>query len=223
MPIGKKYNDEGADELVFYDITASPQNRVVGVDWVKKLSNILTIPFCIAGGIRSLDDASRLFDSGAEKVSINSMALKIPKLINKISKRYGAQALVVGIDSYKGEVYQFTGDPSKSKNSKFKTLSWVKEVLERGAGEIVVNSMKFDGVRNGYDIKELTQINEICHRPIVASGGAGKSDHFKEVFKLKNVTGALAASIFHKNILPLPTLRKSLLREKIPLRKLFLK
>ena len=215
----KKYNDEGADELVFYDIMASPQKRVVEVEWVKKLSDILTIPFCIAGGIRSLEDASKLLDSGAEKVSINSMALENPELITKISNKYGSQALVVGIDSYKGDVYQYTGDPSKSKKSKLKTLSWVKQAIDRGAGEIVVNSMNFDGIKNGYDIEELSQINEISTKPIVASGGAGKVSHFKDVFKLKNVTGALAASIFHKDILPLSKLRKILLENEIPLRR----
>ncbi len=219
--LASQYNRDGADELVFYDITASPENRVVHTDWVQQLAITLSIPFCVAGGIKSLEDATRLLDSGAEKISVNSMAFQNPTLIDQIAQKFGSQALVIGIDSSDGYVHQFTGDPTKSRRLRIKTTDWAREVVNRGAGEIVLNCMKADGLRTGYDIQQLKMVSDICHCPIVASGGAGKPEDFEEVFRLKNVTGALAASIFHKKIWPLPKLRMKLLERGVPLRKMY--
>jgi imidazoleglycerol phosphate synthase cyclase subunit/phosphoribosyl-ATP pyrophosphohydrolase len=177
LVLAERYRDEGADEVVFYDITASPEGRSVDRAWVRRVAQVLDIPFCVAGGIRSVEDAEAILNEGAEKVSINSPALTNPSLIEELATRFGSQCVVIGIDSanvaggYK--VFQFTGDPNRSRNTGRDTLAWVKEVQERGAGEIVLNCMTSDGVRRGYDVAQLGAVRDICDVPLVASGGAG--------------------------------------------------
>ena len=222
LDLAKAYSDEGADELVFYDITASPDGRIVDRSWIKKIAEIINIPFSVAGGIRSVGDATSILENGADKISINSPALENPELINKLADRFGRQCVVVGIDSFEkdGEyfVYQNSGDASKINNSGRKTIEWVKEIQERGAGEIVLNCMNQDGVRKGYDILQLTKISELANVPLVASGGAGALSHFKDLFEKTNITAALAASVFHKKIIAIGELKKFLKENKIEVR-----
>ena len=157
LELATRYRDEGADELVFYDITASPEGRSVDRAWVSRVARVLDIPFCVAGGIRSVEDAEQVLNAGAEKISVNSPALSDPQLIDRLSARFGAQCIVAGIDSQSTSegyrVYQFTGDPSRTIDSRRDTLDWVREVQRRGAGEIVLNCMAADGTRDGYDIE----------------------------------------------------------------------
>jgi cyclase len=222
LELATRYRDEGADELVFYDITASPSGRSVDRSWVRRIARILDIPFCVAGGIRSVEDAEQVLGEGAEKVSINSPALADPELISRLSARFGAQCVVVGIDSQtvdnEYEVYQFTGDPERSRNTARRTLDWVREVQERGAGEIVLNCMASDGVRKGYDIAQLAAVRKISTVPLIASGGAGTREHFSEVFSEARVDGALAASVFHTGTIAIPALKDFLRRERIEIR-----
>jgi cyclase len=222
LELATRYRDEGADELVFYDITASPSGRSVDRSWVRRIARILDIPFCVAGGIRSVADAEEVLGEGAEKISINSPALADPELISRLNARFGAQCVVVGIDSQTvdGEyhVYQYTGDPERSRNTARRTLDWVREVQQRGAGEIVLNCMASDGVRKGYDIAQLTAVRKICNVPLIASGGAGTPEHFAQVFMEARVDGALAASVFHTGTIAIPTLKDRLRREHIEIR-----
>jgi cyclase len=214
MELAARYRDEGADELVFYDITASPEGRSVDREWVRRVARVLDIPFCVAGGIRSVGDAEEILNAGAEKVSINSPALANPPLIDALSARFGSQCVVVGIDSQLTEhgyrAYQFTGDPSRTRESGREVLSWVREVQDRGAGEIVLNCMGSDGVRRGYDVSQLSTVREICQVPLVASGGAGAVEHFTAVFKDAGVDAALAASVFHSGAIAIPDLKRDL-------------
>jgi cyclase len=211
LDLAARYRDEGADELVFYDISASPEGRSVDKSWVQRVARILDIPFCVAGGIRSVEDAEAVLASGAEKVSINSPALSDPDLINALSERFGAQCVVVGIDSQTVaagfRVQQFTGDVTRTRDTARATLDWVTEVQQRGAGEIVLNCMASDGVRRGYDIAQLSAVRRICHVPLVASGGAGAPEHFIDVFRTAGVDAALAASVFHSGDIPIPALK----------------
>jgi imidazole glycerol-phosphate synthase subunit HisF len=222
LELAQRYRDEGADELVFYDITASPDGRSVDRSWVRRVARILDIPFCVAGGIRSVADAEQVLGEGAEKISINSPALADPELITRLNARFGAQCVVVGIDSQtvdgSYQVYQFTGDPNRSRNTARSTLDWVREVQDRGAGEIVLNCMASDGVRKGYDIAQLTAVRRECSVPLIASGGAGTAEHFAEVFNVANVDGALAASVFHSGALPIPQLKTFLRHSSIEIR-----
>ena len=179
-----------------------------------RVARTLDIPFCVAGGIRSVAEAEEILAAGAEKISVNSPALQNPDLINALSERFGAQCVVVGIDSQtiEGEyrVQQFTGDVRRSRNTARSTLDWADEAQRRGAGEIVLNCMASDGVRAGYDIAQLKAVREICHVPLVASGGAGIAQHFAEVFQWAHVDAALAASIFHSGEITIPSLRREL-------------
>jgi len=222
LDLAERYRDEGADELVFYDITASPHGRTVDRSWVNRVAAVLDIPFSVAGGIRSLADAETVLNFGAEKISINTPALENPGLIDSLARRFGSQCVVIGIDSrdeHGGyEVYQNTGDPEKTSHSARRTLDWVREVQNRGAGEIVLNCMNQDGVRKGYDLAQLTAVREICHVPLIASGGAGNEQHFVEVFEQANVDGALAASVFHSAAIAIPDLKRYLIERGIAVR-----
>jgi cyclase len=214
LELAARYRDEGADELVFYDISASPEGRSVDRTWVSRVARTLDIPFCVAGGIRSVAEAEEVLAAGAEKISVNSPALENPGLINELSERFGAQCVVVGIDSQtiEGEyrVQQFTGDVRRTRNTARSTLEWAEEVQRRGAGEIVLNCMASDGVRGGYDIAQLKAVREICHVPLVASGGAGIAQHFADVFQAAHVDAALAAGVFHSGEITIPSLRRDL-------------
>ena len=219
-----RYRDEGADELVFYDITASSDGRVVDKSWVSRVAEVIDIPFCVAGGIKSLEDAGRILQFGADKISINSPALADPTLISRLADRYGVQCIVVGIDTWHDaatgtyQVHQFTGDEARTKITTWQTIDWVKEVQERGAGEIVLNMMNQDGVRNGYDLEQLKMIREVCHVPLIASGGAGTMPHFLDAFTEARVDGALAASVFHKQIINIGELKSFLAENGVEIR-----
>jgi cyclase len=214
MELASRYRDEGADELVFYDITASPEGRSVDRSWVRRVARVLDIPFCVAGGIRSVADAEEVLNAGAEKVSINSPALADPDLIGALSGRFGSQCVVVGIDSQLTSegyrAFQFTGDPARTRESGRDVLAWVREVQARGAGEIVLNCMGSDGVRRGYDIDQLRAVREICDVPLIASGGAGATEHFAAVFAQAGADAALAASVFHTGAIAIPELKRAL-------------
>jgi cyclase len=222
LELACRYRDEGADELVFYDITASPEGRSVDRAWVQRVAKVLDIPFCVAGGIRSVADAEAVLNAGAEKISVNSPALADPELIGRLAERFGAQCVVVGIDSETTasgyRVYQFTGDPDRSRDSGRDTLQWVREVQERGAGEVVLNCMASDGVRQGYDLAQLAAVRAVCEVPLVASGGAGAIAHFESVFREAGVDAALAASVFHSGAIAIPDLKASLRRAGIEVR-----
>jgi len=222
LKLATRYRDEGADELVFYDITASPQGRCVDRSWVRRVARRLDIPFCVAGGIRTLNDAEEVLNAGADKISINSPALDNPTLIDVLSRRFGSQCVVVGIDSRATPAGQaawlFSGDPQRARDSGRSVTDWVREVQDRGAGEIVLNCMGSDGVRGGYDIAQLRTVRKICRVPLVASGGAGAVDHFREVFEQAEVDAALAASVFHSGEVRIPLLKLELHNASIPVR-----
>jgi cyclase len=214
LELAARYRDEGADELVFYDITASPEGRSVDRDWVDRVARVLDIPFCVAGGIRSVADAEAILNAGAEKISVNTPALANPGLISDLARRFGSQCIVVGIDSETTttgfRVYRDTGDPTRSRDAGRDTLAWVREVQDRGAGEIVLNCMASDGVRNGYDLHQLSAVRAECRVPLVASGGAGSALHFVAVFRDAKVDAALAASVFHRGTLVIRELKLEL-------------
>ncbi len=222
LDLARRYRDEGADELVFYDITASPQGRSVDRSWISRVGAVLDIPFCVAGGIRNIAEAEAILGAGAEKVSVNSPALERPALIDELATRFGSQCVVVGIDSRpeggQWRVYQYTGDPDRTLESARLTLDWLREVQSRGAGEIVLNCMNVDGVREGYDIEQLAAAREACSVPLIASGGAGSMQHFAEVFRRADVDGALAASVFHTAAIAIPELKAWLRQQGIEVR-----
>ena len=209
--LAARYRDEGADELVFYDITASPEGRTLDYGWVRDIARLLDIPFCVAGGIRSVDQAAACLDNGADKVSINSPALERPELISEIAERLGSQCVVVGVDSRREDgdyvVHKYTGDPDARRLAGRRTMDWIVEAQERGAGEIVLNCIDQDGVRKGYDTAQLADARARLTIPLVASGGAGAASHFLDVFDRANVSGALAASVFHSGQITVPDLK----------------
>ena len=218
-----RYRDEGADELVFYDITASPEERLVDRAWVERVARLIDIPFCVAGGIRSVEDARAVLWSGADKISVNSPALARPALVGELARAFGVQCVVVGIDSLREadsewRVRQYSGDPERTRALSKRTLDWIEEVQGLGAGEIVLNCMGSDGARRGYDLEQLKAARAVCRVPLVASGGAGRAEDFVAVFKEADVDAALAASVFHQGALPIPTLKQRLREERIEVR-----
>jgi len=217
MELASRYVEEGADELVFYDITASPDGRSVDRRWINRVAEVLDIPFSVAGGIRSIADAEEVLNYGADKISINN-----PGLIDELAKRFGTQCVVIGIDSLEDngtyKVYQNTGDPDKTSHSGRTTVDWVREVQTRGAGEIVLNCMNQDGVRQGYDLPQLTLVRENCTIPLIASGGAGSMQHFADVFNKARVDGGLAASVFHSAAINIQELKQFLRTQSVEVR-----
>ncbi len=222
LELSKRYCDEGVDELVFYDITASSDGRIVDRSWINDIASVINIPFCVAGGIRTIEDARIVLNNGADKISVNSPALERPEFIGDLADAFGTQCIVVGIDSREDEgnykVYQYTGDAAKTIHTKRNTFEWAKQVEQLGAGEIVLNCMNQDGMREGYDIAQLKQMKQTVSIPVIASGGAGADHHFKDVFEQADVDGALAASIFHKKMIEIQDLKKYLIQEKIEIR-----
>lgn len=218
-----RYRDEGADELVFYDIGASPEGRTLDLDWVRRVARTLDIPFTVAGGIRSVGQAGACLDAGADKVSINSPALERPALIEEIARDFGSQCVVIGIDSLAADgdyvVKQYTGSPTATRDSGRRTLDWVREAASRGAGEIVLNCMRRDGVRGGYDLAHTKAVVEAADVPVIASGGAGSQKHFRDVFLDAGVSGALAASVFHDRLIFIPDLKEYLASCAIEMRR----
>lgn len=224
VPLAERYAQAGADELVFYDITASSDGRVVDKSWVRRIAEVIDIPFCVAGGIKTVADAGKILEMGADKISVNSPALLRPELISELRDTYGQQCVVVGIDSFfdvasgQYQVYQFTGDESRTQKTRWLTSDWVKQVQQLGAGEIVLNCMNQDGVRSGYDIAQLSAIRSICQVPLIASGGAGAIEHFTQVFQQADVDGALAASVFHKAVIEIADLKAQLIAARVAIR-----
>ncbi len=223
IELALRYRDEGADELVFYDISASPEGRSVDRGWIERVARLIDIPFCVAGGIRDVETAREILHAGADKISINTPALENPSLIGELADAFGQQCVVVGIDSIREadgqwRVRSYTGDPTKTRAEARLTLDWVREVQQRGAGEIVLNCMDSDGVRKGYDIAQLQQARALCAVPLIASGGAGMPQHFADVFEKADVDGALAASVFHSGAIAIAELKRFLREQKIEVR-----
>lgn len=222
LDLAARYSDTGADELVFYAITASSNSKNNDRQWVKDVARQINIPFCVAGGIRSLAMAEEVLANGADKISINSPALENPNLIDELANRFGSQCVVIGIDSWEQnggyQVLQYTGDEQKTIKSRRNTLEWAKEVMDRGAGEIVLNCMNRDGVRQGYDLIQTELLAKNVTIPVIASGGAGRMEHFRDLFLKTKVTGGLAASVFHKGIMTIPELKNYLAANGVEVR-----
>jgi cyclase len=218
VELGKAYAENGADELVFLDITATVEKRATLVELVKKIALNLNIPFTVGGGIRSEDDVAALLDAGADKISINSFAVANPLLVEKLAKRFGSQCIVLAIDTnyIEGEwiVYVHGGRARTNK----RTILWAQEGVERGAGEILLTSMVHDGTKDGFAINITSRLSEDLPVPIIASGGAGKKEHFVEVFKDGKADAALAASVFHFGQIRIQDLKKYLQKEGIAVR-----
>ncbi|HEY0013151.1 MAG TPA: imidazole glycerol phosphate synthase subunit HisF [Allosphingosinicella sp.] len=208
-----RYSSEGADELVFYDIGASAEGRSLDPDWVRRIARVIDIPFAVAGGVRTRDQAAACLDAGADKVSINSPALERPALIEELARDFGSQCVVLGVDSFEQDgdylVKQYTGSSDATRDAGRRTLDWVREATERGAGEIVLNCMRRDGVRTGYDLPHTRAVVEAVEVPVIASGGAGEPGHFRDAF-VAGASGALAATVFHDRIIPIPDLKEYL-------------
>jgi cyclase len=222
IDLAERYRDEGADELVFYDITASPEGWAVDIEWVRNVSRVIDIPFCVAGGIRSVENAARVLEQGADKISINTPALERPSLINELVKAFGSQCVVIGVDSIADEgnysVRSHTGNPDAMRSPGRATLDWLMELVDRGAGEVVLNCMSADGTRNGYDIRQLSAARERLPIPLVASGGAGNEEHFASAFLEADVDATLAATVFHSGQIRIPALKQSLAKAGIEVR-----
>jgi cyclase len=222
IELAERYCVEGADELVFYDITASPDGRSVDRGWVSRVAAVIDIPFCVAGGIRSLADAEDVLNKGADKISVNTPALENPGLISELARRFGTQCVVLGVDSREQDgrylVFQNTGDPQKTVAAERDTLEWIREAQDRGAGEIVLNCMNRDGVRKGYDTLQLKRARHVSTVPLIASGGAGAMEHFLDVFRIADVDGALAASVFHSAEIDIGDLKTFLSANNVPIR-----
>lgn len=211
--LGKFYSDEGADELVFYDITASSEERKISLDFVEKVAKNINIPFCVGGGVAGIEDFYYILRRGADKVSVNSAAVKNPQLIKEASQTFGAQCVVLSVDakrttscSESWEVYVKGGREATGINA----IQWIKQAVELGAGEIVVNSIDEDGMKNGYDIELLSLITSQVQVPVIASGGAGRKEDFLEAAKKADVDGILAASVFHYGEISISELKKYL-------------
>lgn len=223
VDLARRYRDEGADELVFYDITASPDARAVDRAWVERVSREIDIPFCVAGGIRSVETARAVLHAGADKISINTPALERPALIRELADAFGVQCVVVGVDSTREadgvwRVRSHTGAVDAMRAPGRDTLDWISEVQALGAGEIVLNCMGRDGLKTGFDIAQLRAARALCEVPLVASGGAGRIEDFIEVFSSADVDGALAASVFHSGSVSIPVLKNALATAGIPVR-----
>jgi len=222
VKLAQRYSIEGADELVFYDITASPEGRSVDKSWIRRVGEVIDIPFCVAGGIRSVEEARAVLQAGADKVSINTPAVRDPDLVSRLAEAFGSQCVVVGIDSIGEEsawtTRQMTGTPDQMQTTGLQTLDWIAEVTARGAGEVVLNCMSSDGTREGYDIGQLSAARAVCDVPLIASGGAGAANDFVDVFEQADVDGALAATVFHSGALPIGELKQTLAQAGIGVR-----
>lgn len=209
-----RYREEGADELVFYDITASAQGRTLDPEWVRRVARVIDIPFAVAGGVRTRDQAAACLAAGADKVSINSPALERPALIEALARDFGSQCVVLGIDSDARDgdyfVRQYTGAVETTRDTGRRTLDWAREGAERGAGEIVLNCMGRDGLGAGYNIAHCAAVAAAVTVPVIASGGAGAAEHFRDLARRSAVSGALAATVFHDRLVSIPKLKEYL-------------
>lgn len=224
VELGKRYAEEGADELVFLDITATHEKRKTLAALVERIALQINIPFTVGGGISSVEDVSALLQSGADKVSLNSAAVRNPKLISDISEKFGSQCLVLAIDAkqMEDETQNMTVWKVFLNGGRLQTeldlFQWAKEAEQRGAGEILFTSMNHDGTKNGFAIKALGQLSKTVNIPVIASGGAGNMEHFYQAFTIGKADAALAASIFHFGEIPIPELKKYLSKKEIPIR-----
>lgn len=217
--LGKYYSDNGADELVFYDITASNEERDISLKFVSEVAKELRIPFSVGGGVRTIDDFTKLLRNGADKVSINSAAISNPNLIQKSSNRFGSQCVVLSIDAKKNMKGQYKVYINGGrKETEWEVVEWAIQGVKLGAGEIVINSIDEDGMKNGYDIELLQKITKAVNVPVIASGGAGSIDHFYEAIAKANVDGVLAASVFHFGEISIQDLKSYLNRKNVPVR-----
>lgn len=219
IDLAQKYVQDGADELVFLDITATVEKRKTLVELVSKIASCINIPFTVGGGINSIDDATAVIKAGADKVSINSAAVKRPALITEIADRFGSQCVVVAIDTKEeeyGSWYVYTAGGRNKTN--LEALSWAKKAESLGAGEILLTSMNSDGTKAGYSLGITDKISTSVNIPVIASGGAGSKADFLDVFNQTKATGALAASIFHYNEIPIPELKRFLNTQNIAIR-----
>ncbi len=218
VELGRQYSMQGADELVYLDITASHEGRKTFTELVKKVAAQVNIPFTVGGGINALEDVDRLLNAGADKVSINSSALRDPNLINQIASNFGAQVCVVAIDAnFEDNDWLCYLNGGRIKTER-KLYEWAKEAQERGAGEILFTSMTHDGVKTGYANEALFELNKMLTIPVIASGGAGTKEHFKDAFELGHADAALAASVFHFGEIPINELKEYLAKQGIPIR-----
>ena len=222
LDLAEKYSNDGADELVFYDISASTRGSIVEKNWISKIADVVNIPFCVAGGIKSVEDARQILNLGADKISINTPAIDNPDLIYDLSNEFGSQCVVIGMDvKYIGDqafIFAKTGSEKTSHSTNLNAKDWLIRVQELGAGEVVVNAMGNDGVKSGYSIELLNSLENICSIPMIASGGAGGPRDFVNVFEKTNVDGALAASIFHRNEYSIKEIKESLKANSINIR-----
>lgn len=218
VALGKAYSERGADELVYLDITASFEGRKTFADMVTRVAETVNIPFTVGGGINELEDVERLLYAGADKVSINSAALRNPTLINEIARRFGSQVCVVAIDARLDEDGWHCYLKGGRERTERELFEWAREVQERGAGEILFTSMNHDGVKQGYANQALHTLADTLSIPIIASGGAGCKEHFRDVFALGHADAALAASVFHFGEIAIPELKQYLHNEGIDVR-----
>lgn len=218
VELGARYAAEGADELVYLDISASKEDRSTFTDLVKRISERINIPFTVGGGISSVEDASRLLDAGADKITVNSAAVANPQLITEIAARYGRQFVVVAIDAKRVDGMWRVTTHGGSRLTDLDLFSWAKEVEKRGAGEIMFTSMDHDGTRNGYPCDTFAQLCRTVSIPVIASGGAGSVEDIAEVLKSGEADAALAASIFHYGEITIGELKKKLLDKGIEVR-----
>lgn len=218
VELAERYYEEGADELVFLDITATLERRKTLVELVEEVSKVIRIPFTVGGGISKIEDIEKLLNAGADKVSLNSSIVKNPNLISEASKNFGSQAIVAAIDSRTiGNVHKVY-IKGGTEETKLETISWCKKAEELGAGEILLTSMNKDGTKSGYDLELLSYLSEKLTIPIIASGGAGTKEHFLEAFVNANVDACLAASLFHYKELEIAELKKYLFQNKVNVR-----
>ncbi|MDE7443041.1 MAG: imidazole glycerol phosphate synthase subunit HisF [Muribaculaceae bacterium] len=219
VELGKKYSSDGADELVYLDITASHEKRKTFIDLVKRVAAEVRIPFTVGGGINEVADVERLLNAGADKVSINSAALRNPDLIDGIAAQFGSQVCVVAIDAKRTDAGEYECYINGGRVPVGRTLlEWAKEAESRGAGEILYTSMDHDGVKQGFACEALAMLHDSLSIPVIASGGAGNMAHFTEVFEKGKADAALAAGIFHFNEIGIPELKRYLVQQRIPVR-----
>jgi cyclase len=222
LALALRYRDEGADELVFYDIAASPRGASADAAWVRRIGRALDIPFAVAGGVRSVERAEALLAAGAEKISVNTPALADPELVDRLAERFGSQCVVVAVDSRRDaegawRAERDSGDPAKARPAGRATLAWIGEAVARGAGEIVLNSIDRDGTGEGFDLDQIAAVRALCPVPLVASGGARTAAHFADAFAA-GADAALAAGAFHRRELAIPDLKRDLAARGVEVR-----
>lgn len=218
LELAKRYETEGADELVFLDITATENKSELLTGLVQNLSKALSIPFSVGGGIKQVSDAYSILQNGADKIAVNSAAVYNPKLIDELAEAYGTQCIILAVDAkLENGTWQVYTHGGKKRTEKA-LMPWIREAQDRGAGEILFTSMDHDGTKNGFAIEALREISDTCHLPLIASGGAGKIKHFEDAFTIGKADAALAASVFHFQEIEIATLKNKLKRAGIPTR-----